>query len=276
MSILIICIGLILVFVVYMTKYATNTQMSSLKNEFIIQKEGSYDMTSGNIYLFRLPKNDEYIKTETSTPLTLRLPKDPKEGDVIKLVDQSDRYGWGNLLYKTQVNPSLNRIVGDCIDGDLFPYRGGWAIFVWNSTDKAWTCNAERGSPNDSWSGWYTLSFKGAGIAKGFGKRSPTSICSYMRIDATQNPIYITFYGGSPSYPLNIIVGGQTVIWDDESNRLTFPTYPYFLQNTMNQAGTYFLKIKDGTVFDLTNGGGWSKYNNIGLFELPKNMLPLN
>jgi hypothetical protein len=246
------------------------------KTKFVIQKPGEYDLKSNYSYVFDLPIDDRYIITESSIPLTLRLPEDPKNGDVIELIDQPDRYGWGNLVYKTDLNPRLNSIQGHCEDGDLFPYRGGRVILTWSERDNFWKCKGERGVPNDPWSGWYTLSFKGAGIGQGFGQRAATSLSSYMRIDGTQNPLLLTFYGGSPSYPLNIIIGGKSAIWDNKSNRLTYPDFPHYLQSTMNQSVPVFEQQKDGIIFDYMNGGGWLKDDKLKIWDIPSNLQNIN
>ncbi len=253
-------------------------QMTTItsRNQYVIKGPGEYELNSNYIYVFDLPINDNYIITETSIPLTLRLPENPRDGDIIQLIDQSDRYGWGNLVYKTDINPRLHSIRGDCEDGDLFPYRGGRVILVWNEKEQVWKSKGERGIPQDPWIGWYRLSFKGAGIGQGFGQRAATSISSYMRIDGTQNPIFLTFYGGSPSFPLNVITGGKSAIWDNQSNRLSYPEFPDYLQATMNQSVPIFEKQKDGTIFDYMNGGGWTKDNKIKLWDLPSDLQDLN
>jgi hypothetical protein len=253
------------------TLYSPTQEKNDVSSR-IIHEPGNYNLESNRVYMFQFAKDDTPIYApNASQQIMLTLPEIPVKGDIIELVDQSNRYGWGNVLYTFTLS-SKYPIVGDLKDRSLFFYRGGRVLITWDSGMNEWKSQGFLQRAEDKWSGWYRLSYKGAGIALGFGQREATSVASYMRIDATQNPILITFYGGTPNYPINMVMGGEVVLWDDKSDQLTYPLYPKYLSAPMSQLSALFKMYKDGTVFDYMNGGGWIRDNRIELNEIPLDM----
>ena len=76
---------------------------------------------------------------------------------------------------------------------------------IWNKINNSWESNGYKGSIQNSWNGWYKLDYKGF-IPVGLEGSTQTSMYpSYMRIDATQSPVLVTWYGGTEDYPINLI-----------------------------------------------------------------------
>jgi hypothetical protein len=264
-AVIVVCISA----VVYYKMTREKVENTSKKIYYIIKDPGTYELKAEQRYRFDLSKDDSFIIHTQFIPLTLYLPEDAKDGDVIFLQDQPNRYGWGNLLYNPLVICRRGKIVGDLATGDLFKYRQGDVEFLWNESRQEWSSKGQKGTIDDPWSGWYKLVVKGAGVAFSTEKYADTSIVSYLRVDATQNPILLTFYGGTPSYPQNIIMSAITVLWDDLSDKLTFPEYDKYLTSTMNQVSTYFKRTKDGILLSYINGGGWKKDERYDLWDRP-------
>ncbi len=243
--------------------YSINNKTPLTSNSYVITKTGDYYLKSNTIYTFDLPHDESFVITNRSLPITLYLPENPKNGDVITIIDSPDRYGLGNLTYKIKIvssNENVTKISGDYIKDTLFKFRGGFLILIWNEDKKLWISNGKRGEIHDKWSGWYKKVFKG------------NVLSSYMRIDGTQNPILITYYGGSPNYPYNIIVNTVTMIENEKNNSLFKSNYPNNLSNILYKQQNVLKMEKNGIIMDYLYGSGWKKINNL-IFDIPENLI---
>jgi hypothetical protein len=237
----------------------------------IISEPGTYKLLPLTEYYFNLSKNNDYIKFQSRKLITLELPSNPKKGDYIKLYDSDTRYSWGNLSYKILVTGGAYPIIGDIKDNNLFLFRQGMISIIWDEDSKSWNTIGKKGIVTDSWSGWYTLKYKGGLFST---DNSASTYVSYMRIDATQNPILITFYGGSSSYPKNIVIKAITAIEnkDPNKNELYYPNYPDNMFTSIDLGSRLFKKYKNGVVFDYERGGGWIKQTSFLLNQIPPNL----
>ena len=247
------CFILILVYYIY----SKNTTQEHYNNSFIITKQGDYTLKSNTVYTFDLIHDNSFIITNKSLHIELHLPEDPKNGDIITFIDSPNKFGLGNLAYTVKI--SDGNIIGDYISGTLFKFRGGSLTLIWNDDKQLWISNGRRGEINDKWSGWYKKVFKG------------NVSSSYMRIDATQNPVLITFYNGSPNYPHNMIINTMTMIENEQNNELFKSNYPDNLSNILYKQQNILKMEKNGVIMDYYNGGGWKKINN-AIFDIPYNL----
>ena len=253
------CFILISVYYIYVINTKSTTSNSS---SYVINDTGNYYLKSNTIYTFDLPHDESFIITNKSLPISLYLPENPKNGDVITIIDSPDRFGLGNLAYKIKIisnNINNINISGDYVSDTLFKFRGGFLTLIWNDDEQLWISNGKRGEIHDKWSGWYTKVFKGHNSS------------SYMRIDGTQNPILITYYGGSPNYPYNLIVDTVTMIENESNNSLFKSNYPNDLNNILYKQQNVLKIEKNGIIMDYLYGGGWKKINN-EIFDIPYNL----
>ena len=252
-----------------------NNNKESFRNtnnkSFTISTPGTYELLPFTEYYFNLPKNNDYIKFQSRKLITLELPSNPKKGDHIKLYDSNNRYSWGNLSYKIILTGGSYPITGDLKNNNLFSYRQGIIEIIWDDNSKSWNTIGKKGLITDSWSGWYTLKYKGGLFSS---ENSSSTYVSYMRIDATQNPILITFYGGSSSYPKNIVIKAITAIENEDPNKneLYYPGYPDNMFSSIELGSRLFKKDKNGIIFDYERGGGWIKQPSISLHQNPTNL----
>ena len=245
----------------------------------VIRTAGNYTLEANTTYYFDLEKNNSYLWDNRSRELlTLYFPTKIKDGETIVLIDKNDRFGWGNLSYDIRFVVGDTMIVGDLSDQNLFRFRGGYVILIWNEKEDRWESNGEKGTIENDWNGWYRLVYKGmteAGLTTE-GYISTTIFPSYLRIDATQNPVLITTYGGTEMYPINLIIKSEIGSLDEKENTITFPVYPFNLNLTMKVRFPVMVRQKNGIVMDYKNGGGWMRDESLSLSDNPSDLHELN
>ncbi len=242
----------------------------------VIRDSGRYELERNTTYYFDLPLNTSYLQEGTPREqVTLVLPSDISDGDLIVLVDKNTRFGWGNLSYDYKILVGDANIRGDLSSLNLFPYRGGYIILIWNKTNNSWESNGFKGNIQNIWNGWYKLEYKGF-IAARQEQRMTSIYPSYMRIDATQNPVLITWYGGSEDYPINLIYAAAIGDLNVDTREITFQEYPLNMKSAMNGTVPKLLMLKNEIIMDLNKGGGWKKVEGISLNDKPQDLHELN
>ena len=244
----------------------------STQYQKIIRNGERYELEPNTTYYFDLKKDTSYLLPgRPRDEISLEFPESPKDGDIIILMDKNDRFGWGNHSYDFKFVLKDRMIRGDLSSKNLFPYRGGYVIFVWNEQENSWESNGYKGEIQNVWSGWYRL------VYKGFSAKSQTSMYpSYMRIDASQSPILVTYYGGTDMYPINVVLSSEIGELSEDENELIFPTYPNKMDAIMSLKVPILRRLKNGVVIDFDKGGGWKKDERLRLNENPSDLHDLN
>jgi hypothetical protein len=279
--ILVVCIFLALVTLLKKTEPFNNNVNIDIskvnKKQRMIQTSGSYTLEPNTNYYFNMNKNNSYLNNNRAREIVdLYFPESAKDGDMIVLIDKSDRFGWGNISYDFNTVLGNSDIRGDLSDKNLFRYRGGYVILIWNNKDKIWESNGYKGNIQNSWNGWYNLIYKGFRLSFVDNSIQTSVYPSYMRIDATQNPVLITYYGGTKSYPINLVLNAEIGDLSEDETELTMPIYPSKLDSLMNMSIPLLKRLKDGTIIDFNNGGGWLKDDRLTLNEIPNDLHDLN
>ena len=244
----------------------------STQNHKVIRNSERYILESNTTYYFDLKEDNSYLLPgRPRDDISLEFPESPEDGDVIILIDKNDRFGWGNHSYDFKLVLRDHMIRGDLSSKNLFPYRGGYVMFVWNEKENAWESNGYKGEIQNVWNGWYRL------VYKGFNTSSDTSTFpSYMRIDATQFPILVTYYGGTDMYPINLVIDSDIAELSKDEKELIIPTYPSRLGSVMNARVPVLRRLRNGIVIDFDKGGGWKKDERLRLNENPSDLHDLN
>ena len=276
-----ICISLFIICIVYNRdsseeQFSLNLSRTSTKSS-VIRSSGNFDLIPNTTYYFDMPEDMSYLMYgKARDRVSLYLPKQVQDGDTIILIDKSNRYGWGNLSYDYRFVLEDKKIRGTLSDLNLFSYRGGHVIFVWNEKDYVWESNGYKGNIENVWNGWYTLEYKGFLPSFLPGSIPTTMYPSYMRIDATQNPILVTYYGGTRMYPVNLVFKASVGELKEDQNEIIFPVYPLNLSHAINMTIPKLKRLKNGIILDLDKGGGWKKKVNISINTIPSDFHELN
>ena len=246
----------------------------STQNHKVIRNSERYILESNTTYYFDLKEDNSYLLPgRPRDDISLEFPESPEDGDVIILIDKNDRFGWGNHSYDFKLVLGDHMIRGDLSSKNLFPYRGGYVMFVWNAKENTWESNGYKGEIQNVWNGWYRL------VYKGFNTSSDTSIStfpSYMRIDATQFPVLVTYYGGTDMYPINLVIDSDIAELSKDEKELIIPRYPSRLDSVMNMRVPVLRRLRNGIVVDFDKGGGWKKDERLCLNENPSDLHDLN
>jgi hypothetical protein len=276
-----ICISLLVIYILC-NRGSSEEQFSlslsrSSKTSSVIRSSGNFNLMPNTTYYFDMPEDMSYLMSgKPRDKVSLYLPKKVQDGDTIILIDKSNRFGWGNLSYDYRIILEDNKIRGTLSDLNLFPYRGGHVIFVWNEKDYVWESNGYKGNIENVWNGWYTLEYKGFLPSFTPGTNPTMMYPSYMRIDATQNPILITYYGGTEMYPVNLVFKASVGELKEDQNEIIFPVYPLNLSYAINMTVPKLKRLKNGIILDLDKGGGWKKKLNISINTIPSDFHELN
>lgn len=143
------------------------------KDSRVIRSSGKFALEPNSTYYFDMPEDMSYLLHGKPRDLvSLHLPEEVQDGDTIILIDKNNRFGWGNLSYDYRIILGDNQMRGDLLQKsqsgqsdlsslNLFPYRGGHVIFVWNEKDSVWESNGYKGNIENMWNGWYKLEYKG-------------------------------------------------------------------------------------------------------------------
>jgi hypothetical protein len=249
----------------------------STQKQSVIRTNGRHRLDSNTTYYFDLKNDTSYLlEGKPRDSITLEFPESPKDGDIVILIDKNDRFGWGNQSYDFKFVLGEHIIRGDLESDNLFPYRGGYVIFIWNEKENSWDSNGYKGDIQNKWSGWYRLVYKGF-IASSVEGAVQTSIYpSYMRIDATQSPILVTYYGGTDIYPINLVLNADIGELNEDETQLIFPTYPSRMNSVINMSVPMLRRLKNGIIIDFDKGGGWKKDERLRLNENPIDLHDLN
>ncbi len=244
-------------------------------SKVIIQQAGSYNLNPNTTYYFNMVIDNSYLLPgNPRTIVSIELPTDVSNGDAIVLIDRHDRYGWGNLSYDYKIEGG--NIRGELSSKNLFMYRGGYMILIWNSQDEVWESNGQKGIIKNDWNGWYELTYKGVSLKTSQETSLNTVYPSYMRIDATQNPVLVTYYGGTKMHPMNIVIKADIGLLNETLNQLEIPVYPSRLTSVMDISVPVLHRLKNGIILDMDKGGGWKKNDRVSLNEKPQDLNDLN
>ena len=276
---IVLSIFLLWCFNILWKKVQWRENFSIKKNPFpkrMIRDGGEYNLDANTSYYFDMTHDNSYMAAgKPRKEVSLRLEEDPKDGDTILLIDKHDRFGWGNLSYDFRIVTGDNPIRGDDTPLNLFLYRGGYIILIWNKKENVWEVNGQKGDIQNKWNGWYKLEYKGM---VGFsGDIAVTTLYpSYMRIDATQNPVLVTIYGGTKLYPINLIIKADVGNLIDDKDIIEFPEYKSLYKYVMKAIDLKLKMLKNGIILDYQYGGGWKKDESIPLDQIPIDLHELN